>query len=169
MQAHLAGWLARRAPTTVLIYLASAHEIDVTTLAADRRHRWATTRTPELGPLTVHPLGPPFERHRLGFLQPVAASPTLPLEDIGVVLVPGLAFGLDGTRLGHGGGHYDRLLGGLRRTDRIGVTVEGLVVSSLPTEGHDVAMNLIATEAGIRTVSVNDSNRTGPPRPGRRR
>jgi 5-formyltetrahydrofolate cyclo-ligase len=159
IRAQLARWLAARPPTTVLLYLATGEEASVEELAAlpELRHRWAA---PRLGPdehLTVHPLGGPVEHHRLGFRQPAADSPRLADREVGVVLVPGVAFDHWGGRLGHGGGHYDRFLARLSRSApgpaRVGVTVDALVLDRrLPMAPHDVPLQFMATESGVQPV-----------------
>jgi 5-formyltetrahydrofolate cyclo-ligase len=65
------------------------------------------------------------------------------------VLVPALAVARDGTRLGRGGGSYDRAL----RRARAGVTVAALLfadefVDSLPAEEWDMPVNAVVTPAG---------------------
>ena len=112
------------------------------------------TRTLPGGLLTVHPAGAPTERHRFGYLQPVAGAPEVPLADIAVAVVPGLVFDAWGGRVGHGQGHYDRLLPLLPTgVGRIGVTLAALVVPEhLPAEAHDVRMTHLATERGVHQV-----------------
>jgi 5-formyltetrahydrofolate cyclo-ligase len=65
-----------------------------------------------------------------------------------VVIVPGLAFTADGDRLGQGGGWYDRFLA-QRRADcvAIGVGFREQLLESLPTERHDVVLDLVVTDA----------------------
>ena len=66
--------------------------------------------------------------------------------DIGVWIVPGLAFTRDGARLGYGGGWYDRLL---READggsvRLGVAYPFQFVDELPVELHDQDLTDIVT------------------------
>ena len=59
-------------------------------------------------------------------------------EDIGVWIVPGLAFTRDGRRVGYGGGWYDRLLA-LASKDALvlGVAYPFQIVDDLPVEAHD--------------------------------
>ena len=65
-----------------------------------------------------------------------------------VVVVPGLAFTADGRRLGQGGGHYDRFLPRLRPECRtVGAAFAEQVVDDLPTEPHDVRLDLVVTDA----------------------
>ncbi len=65
-----------------------------------------------------------------------------------VVVVPGLAFTLDGRRLGQGGGHYDRFLPRLRADCiTIGACFAEQVIGDLPVEPHDRRVDHIATDA----------------------
>ena len=65
-----------------------------------------------------------------------------------VVVVPGLAFTVDGRRLGQGGGHFDRFLPRLRAgCVTIGAAFAEQIVDDLPTEPHDVHLTHVATDA----------------------
>ncbi len=76
--------------------------------------------------------------------------PAVPARMIDVVLVPGLAFTRGGERLGRGGGYYDRLLNEVPPSARtIGVTVDGMLMDSIPTEPHDRRVGEIVTESGL--------------------
>jgi 5-formyltetrahydrofolate cyclo-ligase len=115
----------------------------------------AITRTWPHGRLTVHRADVEMERHRWGYVQPVADAPELPLDEIGAVLVPGVLFDRRGGRLGHGAGYYDRLLPRLPAgVILIGVTTEDRLVDELPTDAHDVRMTHVATEQGVRPVGI---------------
>ncbi len=82
---------------------------------------------------------------------------------VDLVIVPGLAFDRSGRRLGRGGGHYDRLLAGraLRGAFKIGLALEAQVAPRVPAERHDVAMDAVATEAGIWRAPRSAGRRTG--------
>lgn len=63
------------------------------------------------------------------------------------VLVPGVAFDVRGGRLGYGGGYYDRLMGELRRRPAlVAGAFEVQVVERVPSEGHDVRVDIVVTE-----------------------
>lgn len=65
-----------------------------------------------------------------------------------VVVVPGLAFTADGRRLGQGGGHYDRFLTRLRpECLTVGAAYTEQLLDDLPTEPHDVRLDLVVTDA----------------------
>jgi 5-formyltetrahydrofolate cyclo-ligase len=65
------------------------------------------------------------------------------------VLVPALAVGLDGARLGRGGGSYDRAL--LRCNDdarRIALLFDGEILDGMPTGPWDVPVHAAITPTG---------------------
>ncbi|MBW6454675.1 MAG: 5-formyltetrahydrofolate cyclo-ligase [Trueperaceae bacterium] len=158
LRAWLAAWAPWREARLVLVYVAFGDELDPVEAgwrAGDAPGpALATTRTVGPGkPLEVRAWREPFERHPFGFLQPPPDAPAVDLEAIDLVLVPGLAFDLHGGRLGHGQGHYDRLLPRLPgRVPRVGVTLDALVVDRLPTAPHDAPMSHLLTPSGMRTA-----------------
>ena len=68
-----------------------------------------------------------------------------PVEEIEVIIVPGVAFDRKGRRLGRGKGFYDRLLQTAGAT-KIGIGYEFQLMDELPSEPHDVPMDIIITE-----------------------
>ena len=135
----------------ILFYRAMPNELSLDDLAdAVGWQRFAVTRTPPDGPLTLHPAIGAMEQHRYGFPQPIADAFELQPRRISLALVPGVAFDRHGTRLGHGAGYYDELLGRLPPDClRIGIARRDLVFIRLPSEPHDVAMTYLATEDGV--------------------
>jgi len=93
-----------------------------------------------------------------GILQPEKPILADPAE-VDIVIVPGLAFDRRGNRLGHGGGHYDRLLSGrkLLRAFRIGLAFGFQLVDAVPVNKADKRMNVVVTEDG---VAILDNSRT---------
>jgi 5-formyltetrahydrofolate cyclo-ligase len=66
---------------------------------------------------------------------------------IDVVIVPGTAFTRDGQRLGQGGGWYDRFLRTVGADCiTIGVGFSPQILDQLPTEPHDVRLDLVVTD-----------------------
>jgi len=65
-----------------------------------------------------------------------------------VMLVPGLGFTEQGHRLGRGGGFYDRWLAGFNGK-KIGLCFEEQLLQALPTESHDVVMDLVVTDKRV--------------------
>jgi 5-formyltetrahydrofolate cyclo-ligase len=76
------------------------------------------------------------------------AYPDVDPAEVGLIVVPGLAFTRAGLRLGRGGGYYDRLLAQLSpRCVKMGVCFEVQVVAELPLEAHDIPLDGVITEA----------------------
>ncbi len=67
-----------------------------------------------------------------------------------VVLVPGLAVGRDGTRLGRGGGSYDRALARVPAGTFVCVLLNSEeVLDSVPSQDHDRPVGAVVTELGV--------------------
>ena len=71
-----------------------------------------------------------------------------------IMLVPLSAFDRRGHRIGYGAGHYDRaiarLVGAGRRPTLIGAAFDCQEVATVPDEAHDVKLDAILTETGLR-------------------
>lgn len=69
-------------------------------------------------------------------------------DDIEMIIVPAVAFDRSCSRLGRGKGFYDRLLATTRAT-KIGVGYDFQLVDEIPTEPHDVRMDMVITQSSI--------------------
>ena len=81
---------------------------------------------------------------KFGIREPAPTCIAVPLDDLDMVLVPGVAFDLNGHRLGRGKGYYDRLLqnfGG----KKMGIAFDEQLVEAVPAESNDVRMDWILT------------------------
>ena len=66
-----------------------------------------------------------------------AQARRIPLDEVDLVLVPGLAFDRKGNRLGRGGGYYDRFLARLPETAcTVGICFEPQIQEDLPVIPH---------------------------------
>ncbi len=63
-----------------------------------------------------------------------------------LIIVPSLALDPSGTRLGFGGGFYDRYFSRYPRASKLGVVFSFQFVKNLPKEEKDVRVNYIVTE-----------------------
>lgn len=84
-------------------------------------------------------------RGRFGILEP---QPYEQMNDIDILIVPGIAFDKKGNRLGYGMGFYDRLLS-CKRTFSIGLAYSFQLLENLPHDKYDKRLNAIASEDGI--------------------
>jgi 5-formyltetrahydrofolate cyclo-ligase len=70
-------------------------------------------------------------------------------ERFDVIIVPMLGFDPKSLhRIGYGGGYYDKFLAGQPKARKIGVCFEAGKTDRIPSESHDVPVDLIVTEAG---------------------
>ena len=78
--------------------------------------------------------------------------------DIGtldIIVVPGLAFDRRGYRIGYGGGFYDRFLSGAHTsTVSLALAFEFQLLDEIPRESHDIPVDYLVTEAGIRATGT---------------
>ena len=81
---------------------------------------------------------------KFGIVEPAHTCSGFALKHLDLVLVPGLAFALDGRRLGRGGGFYDRLLPGVSGI-KCGVAFDEQIASDIPVEPHDARVSYILT------------------------
>ena len=85
-----------------------------------------------------------------GIDEPHAHLPHVAPGAIDWVLVPGVAFDLDGRRLGYGGGFYDRLLPLLPpAARRVAGAFDEQVVAAVPVAPHDVLMHQLVSPARL--------------------
>lgn len=76
------------------------------------------------------------------------SGPVAPVDAFDCLLVPGVGFDHTGQRLGHGAGHYDRVLTELAATCiTMGVAFTRQIVREIPTEPHDRGVQFVVTEA----------------------
>jgi 5-formyltetrahydrofolate cyclo-ligase len=72
------------------------------------------------------------------------------VEELDLVMVPGVAFDRRGARMGHGKGYYDKLLQHARRdAPLVALAFECQLFPEIPTDTHDIFMDLIITEKAI--------------------
>ena len=103
-------------------------------------------------PLTFHVWEPdsPTDEGPFGTRVPVADAPRI-VPDI--VLVPLLAFDLNGMRLGYGGGFYDRTLESIRMERTclaVGIAFSAQEQDLLPHDTFDQPLDWVVTEMGCR-------------------
>lgn len=74
----------------------------------------------------------------------------VPVEEIDLIMVPGVAFDRRGGRTGHGKGYYDKLLEHARPdTPLVALAFECQMFPEIPMHSHDVFMDRVITEAAI--------------------
>ena len=81
---------------------------------------------------------------QFGIREPAEHCASRAIYGLDFILVPGVAFDLQGRRLGRGKGFYDQLLAVVRGKS-CGVAFDEQIVREVPVEAHDVPVNCILT------------------------
>jgi 5-formyltetrahydrofolate cyclo-ligase len=88
-----------------------------------------------------------LKKGEFGVMEPTCTQGVDP-QEIDLIVVPGVGFDHRGHRLGHGKGHYDRLLK-KTRAYKVGLAFEEQLVPELPTEEHDVPVDALLTGSNL--------------------
>jgi 5-formyltetrahydrofolate cyclo-ligase len=85
---------------------------------------------------------------KFGVREPSSRCAEIPLEKFNLILAPGMAFDLNGNRLGRGRGFYDQLLRAAAGI-KCGVCHDGQLFPEIPTDPHDVKVDFILTPSKL--------------------
>lgn len=77
---------------------------------------------------------------RYNILEP-EGEPFTDYGSIDLAIIPGMAFTLDGERLGRGKGYYDRLLAKMPTVYKLGLCFPFQILDAIPTDQNDVLMD----------------------------
>jgi 5-formyltetrahydrofolate cyclo-ligase len=140
----------------VAAYWALRDEVDCQPLLLRLAERQQSICLPALvdqeGPLRLRVWDPDTPLYPSGFgtLAPADDAPEA-IPDI--MFLPLLAFDGRGTRLGYGGGHYDRTIASLPRRPRlVGLAFAAQELAEIPREPHDIPLDAVVTEDGVMRV-----------------
>ncbi|MCY3021430.1 MAG: 5-formyltetrahydrofolate cyclo-ligase [Planctomycetota bacterium] len=148
---------------TVLAYDSAALEVDTSAVfqacCAQRKTLGLPRTCAADRSITIHAVAGPdrdLERSRFGFREPKGGTPVIPVAQIDLAIVPGVAFDPQGNRLGRGAGYYDRFLaqGGLHAA-LCALAFDCQVVPAVPVLPHDLPLHLVFTET--RTIRADRS------------
>ncbi|MEM9691931.1 MAG: 5-formyltetrahydrofolate cyclo-ligase [Myxococcota bacterium] len=149
--ARLLGYLEGRTRVALFWPMLERKEVDLRPVHASLRERGADVAYPVVDPATdimtfrrADTEGD-LEPTAMGYLQPPLDAELL--DDLEVVVVPGLAFDPRGHRIGYGGGFYDRALNGLApRPEVVGVGYDFQLAADIPNTPGDVPVVRVFTD-----------------------
>jgi len=145
---------------TVVAYVASDHEVPVDRIVTDAWARGRAVFLPHQGCRGFVPWleGTPLAVGRWGIPEPRAERAEAPVPPA-LVLVPLVAWDASGSRLGRGGGFYDRVLAALPPdVTRVGIAYEFQEHCGLPRDAWDVPVHYVITERRIVTGVAQQPN-----------
>lgn len=91
-----------------------------------------------------------FSISSLKIQEPLPEKPAVDPKDIDVVVLPALAYNEEGTRLGAGGGFYDRFIGSINGVGPylLGICYEFQLCSDIPYDEYDISADFLAVIPG---------------------
>lgn len=157
IERHLTGALAEASPATIAAYWPIRGEPDPRPFALGlAASGWRVALPVLAGPrrkMIFRAWSEAAEMDEGSFGIPVPRAGEELRPDI--VLLPLVGFDAANFRLGYGGGYYDRTLAGLALPPRtIGLGFELSRLATIQPQPHDIALDLVVTEAGAQTASA---------------
>lgn len=148
--------------SVVMMYLAIPYEVDTADAILSAWQMGKVVAVPKVSweqrhmiPVQIHTLEtePAWEGARLH--NPVVGQPTA-LEEIDLVVTPGLGYDEKGNRLGRGGSYYDRFFASEELSaSRCGLIFSEQHVESIPTDGHDEHVDFLVTDDKVTYFNNN--------------
>jgi 5-formyltetrahydrofolate cyclo-ligase len=144
---------------TVAFYLPVDNEVDTSPLLDNHKVITKNLCLPVVMPgrrldFSQYKPGDSLESGVYGILEPSNKN-WLDIGSIDLFLLPLVGFDAQGTRLGYGGGYYDRALSHLKKNAGkpvlVGLAFGFQEVAQLPYAVHDVPLHYIVTENGVRS------------------
>lgn len=136
---------------SVMVYASTAREVQTAVLIETLLSQGKTVAVPRItdaqaGSMDAVPIGSLSDLIPGEYGIPTPRNRAPLDEPAEVIVVPGLAFSpITGTRLGMGGGFYDRYFAALNRTAfRVGLAFDHQCCDDLPAEPHDLPMHALA-------------------------
>jgi len=143
---------------TIMFYLAMLQEIDT---ADSMQAAWQQKKTvvvpkvfwdrKEMRAVRINSFDEEFSQAIAGLRNP-KSSDEVSIEEIDLIIVPGLAFDRWGYRLGRGGGYYDKFLADKKlRANKCGFCFaeQLLKEDNLPISKNDINVDLVVTDKEI--------------------
>ncbi len=93
----------------------------------------------------------------MGINEPIPdESKRFKINEIDLIIVPGVCFDVYGNRIGYGGGYYDIILSEKKSdTPVIALSYEEQIIQEIPSEPHDIKVDIIITDKRIININEN--------------
>jgi len=147
-----------RASSAIVLYAAKGNEVSTDILLADSLGTGRAVFYPRVdtasGTIVARRVRDRAELNRGAYniLEPPASAEVLEPPSFSqiIICVPGVAFGLEGQRLGRGGGYYDRFIAQLGDDAiSVGLAYSFQLLDGIPETGLDRRLNYILTESAV--------------------
>ena len=145
----------------IMLYLSFNNEVDTSNLATWCLNNCKTVIAPycinsssKIIPFIINNLDTDLTKSSFGVMEPkhdilIKAN----IENIDLIIVPGVVFDENCNRIGFGAGYYDRFLSlKSKNTPTIGIAYDYQIIDKVPTGVYDVPLDFIITEKRILSV-----------------
>lgn len=142
----------------IMLYISFNNEVDTYKLATWCLNNGKTVIAPyciksisKIIPFIINNLETDLTKSTFGIMEPkhdilMKAN----IENIDLIIVPGVVFDITCNRIGFGAGYYDRFLPmKAKDTPTIGIAYDYQIIDKVPTGVYDVPLNFIITEKRI--------------------
>ena len=145
-------------PNSILLYLHMRSEVETSYLLESQLSSDRLVGLPRVEGqnLKIYQIQNPdiqFQSHKWGMKEPNPDQCTsLDSNFLDMILVPGFVFDKFGSRLGYGGGFYDRYLKKMNRRKKIlkiGLAMEVQKIEKIPTDKYDQKLDYIVTNKSV--------------------
>lgn len=110
-------------------------------------------------PIRISSSDKDLHKGHFGIHEPLFETKNIvPVKNIDLIIVPGIAFDLNGHRLGWGKGYYDKFLEKAKRIHKIGLAFDFQILPELPKDKHDVPVDMVMTEKRTMKAIRKDLN-----------
>jgi 5-formyltetrahydrofolate cyclo-ligase len=141
--------------SAIMMYLSLPHEVDTSEAILHAWQEGKTVAVPKISwqqrhmiPVQINSLESGFKTSTMGLRNPVTGVP-LAMEEIDLVVTPGLGYDDKGSRLGRGASYYDRFFANAELSAwRCGFAFAEQRVESVPVEATDEPVDFLVTDNG---------------------
>jgi len=154
---HLFSWEKYQKARHIFCYVTFRSEIDTIPIIRHGLKEGKTISVPKIYPDTgmmkafvIDGIENSLSPGKWGILEPRSHCTEADNSTIDLALVPGLAFNMEGCRVGYGGGYYDRFLFQNRIPIISALTYDELIFVYIPVKETDIAVDYLITESGIK-------------------
>jgi len=142
----------------IMLYLSFNKEVNTYPLAAWCLDNGKTVIAPyciqstkQIIPFKLSNLTSDLTKSTFGIMEPkITLLEKFNIEDIDLIVVPGVVFDKNCNRIGFGAGYYDRfLVKKSKKTSIIGIAYDYQITDNIPTDKYDVPLDFIITEKKI--------------------
>ncbi len=162
IEAYLINLDIYQKTTNIMVYVATQNEVQtqeiIKSAQKDKKNIFiplTIRRNNTLLPSLVTDFNTELIAGALGILEPKKEFYRIyPPDVLDLIIVPGVAFTVQGHRLGRGGGYYDHFLSQLKpKTLSVALSFEMQILEEIPFDDKDMPVDYIITEK--RVIKIN--------------